>query len=68
MYLLTPSEHLTLIWEKKKNTSNLDLELSAQDDMKEEGGICYPCGPRACLRLHEMHLNQGGVPQNYLES
>lgn len=34
---------LNLDLKKKINyTSNLDLELSAQDDMKEEGGICYP--------------------------
>lgn len=33
---------LNLDLKKNNYTSNLDLELSAQDDMKEEGGICYP--------------------------
>jgi len=63
--LLTLPEHLN--WIKKKHTSNSDLELSSPDDMKEEGGICYSRAPRAHLRLHEMHLNQGAVSQNYLE-
>lgn len=64
--LLTLSEHLTWIW-KKKYTSNLDLELSAQDDVKEVGSICCPQGPRSCPRLCETHTNKGAVPQNYLE-